>query len=83
MSLRIKHKIRKLNGHKDISKMLMLVQVRCFGLYFSPANFYFCYDKDDNCTQMLAEVSNTPWNERHYYLIDLLKDELDKTTKNR
>ena len=23
---------------------------------------------------MLAEVSNTPWNERHYYLIDLLKN---------
>jgi DUF1365 family protein len=80
LSLRIKHKIRKLNGHKDISKMLMLVQVRCFGLYFSPANFYFCYDKDDNCTQMLAEVSNTPWNERHYYLIDLLKDESDQIT---
>jgi DUF1365 family protein len=24
---------------------------------------------------MLAEVSNTPWNERHYYLIDLLNDD--------
>jgi DUF1365 family protein len=22
---------------------------------------------------MLAEVSNTPWNERHYYLVDLLE----------
>jgi len=24
---------------------------------------------------MLAEVSNTPWNERHYYLIDLLNND--------
>ena len=69
---RITNKVMQLNGHSDINRIVMLVQVRCFGLYFSPANFYFCYDKDDRCTQMLAEVSNTPWNERHYYLVDLL-----------
>jgi DUF1365 family protein len=80
LSVRIKNKVSKLNGHKDISRILMLVQVRCFGIYFSPANFYFCYDKDNNCTQMLAEVSNTPWNERHYYLVDLLKDKSQQIT---
>jgi len=73
LSQRIKNKVQKLNGHSKIERIVMLVQVRCFGLYFSPANFYFCYNENDECTQMLAEVSNTPWNERHYYLIDLLK----------
>lgn len=68
---RITNKVRLLNGYKDIEKIVMLVQVRCFGVYFSPANFYFCYDSSGKCTQMLAEVSNTPWNERHYYLVDL------------
>jgi hypothetical protein len=29
---------------------------------------------------MLAEVSNTPWNERHYYLIDILKSDMTKKT---
>lgn len=77
---RITNKVTELNGHKNINKVVMLVQVRSFGLYFSPANFYFCYDQDDNCTQMLAEVSNTPWNERHYYLIDL-QSEGEKLTK--
>ncbi|TYK66203.1 DUF1365 domain-containing protein [Colwellia echini] len=77
---RITDKVLALNGCNDISKVLMLVQVRCFGLYFSPANFYFCYDQNDNCTQMLAEVSNTPWNERHYYLVDLHSDK-EKTNK--
>ena len=69
---RITNKVAQLKGHEDIERVIMLVQVRCFGIYFSPANFYFCYDKDDNCTQMLAEVSNTPWNERHYYLVNLI-----------
>lgn len=68
---RIRNKVTELAGELDISRILMLVQVRCFGIYFSPANFYFCYDQHENCTHMLAEVSNTPWNERHYYLIDL------------
>ncbi|MGB0936112.1 MAG: DUF1365 domain-containing protein [Colwellia sp.] len=74
LSQRIRNKVIQLDGYRDISKIIMLVNVRCFGIYFSPVNFYFCYDKDDNCTQMLAEVSNTPWNERHYYLIDLIAD---------
>ncbi|TWX69617.1 DUF1365 domain-containing protein [Colwellia demingiae] len=81
LSHRIKNKVHELAGYAEIKRIVMLVQVRCFGIYFSPANFYFCYDQDDKCTQMLAEVSNTPWNERHYYLVDLLKEEGDKTTK--
>lgn len=71
LSQRIKNKVRELHGHKEIEKIVMLVQVRSFGVYFSPANFYFCYNKNKECTQMLAEVSNTPWNERHYYWVDL------------
>jgi DUF1365 family protein len=78
---RIKRKVVGLSGYSDVTRIVMLVQVRCFGLYFSPANFYFCYDKDNICTQMLAEVSNTPWNERHYYLVDLLNKKKDNTSK--
>ena len=74
LSQRIKDKVKTLNGDADIQSILMLVQVRCFGIYFSPANFYFCYNSNNECTQMMAEVSNTPWNERHYYLVDLLED---------
>jgi DUF1365 family protein len=68
---RIRNKVAELDGNIEIARILMLVQVRCFGIYFSPANFYFCYDQNENCTHMLAEVSNTPWNERHYYLVNL------------
>lgn len=60
-------------GDNTFKKIVMLTQVRCFGIYFSPANFYFCYDQQDNCQVMLAEVSNTPWNERHYYLVPMTK----------
>jgi len=51
--------------------VFMLGQVRTFGLYFSPVNFYYLRNASGNFTHMLAEVSNTPWNQRHHYLVDL------------
>jgi len=55
---------------QDIDRVMLLGQVRCLGLYFSPVNFYFGYTGDQP-RWMLAEVRNTPWNERHCYLVDL------------
>ncbi len=44
--------------------------LRYLGFYFSPLNLYFL-GQDGVMRYMVAEVSNTPWNERHYYVIDL------------
>lgn len=71
LKLRIANKVKNLGGKWDGHKVLMVVQCRCLGLYFSPINFYYCFDKNDECLYMLAEVSNTPWNERHYYLVNV------------
>lgn len=74
---RITNKVQELGGSNQIERVVMLVQVRCFGVYFSPANFYFCYDNDNRCSFMLVEVSNTPWNERHYYLVNLASEKVN------
>ncbi|MGK0442005.1 MAG: DUF1365 family protein [Pseudohongiellaceae bacterium] len=55
---------------KSVNRVVMLAQLRCFGLYFSPVNFFFL-QCDDDAVYLLAEVSNTPWNKKHCYLIDL------------
>ncbi|MBT8145510.1 MAG: DUF1365 domain-containing protein [Gammaproteobacteria bacterium] len=44
--------------------------LRYLGFYFSPLNLYFV-EQQGRVRYMLAEVSNTPWNERHYYSLDL------------
>jgi DUF1365 family protein len=77
---RIANKVNKLGGKWDGSKVFMLVQCRCLGVYFSPVNFFYCYNSKGECELMLAEVSNTPWNERHYYLIDILKSDMTQKT---
>ena len=54
----------------SISKIKALTHLRTFGLYFSPVNFFFLYHKN-KAKYMIAEVSNTPWNKNHCYLINL------------
>ncbi|MBB1269315.1 DUF1365 domain-containing protein [Shewanella sp. SR44-3] len=69
---RIGNKVNSLGGEWQSSgRVFLLAQCRCMGLYFSPINLFFCYDDKDECQYMLAEVSNTPWQQRHYYLLTL------------
>lgn len=64
-------RMTKLAGKPLDGKVYFLGQVRMFGLYFSPVNFYYLRQQDGQYSHMLAEVSNTPWDERHHYLVDL------------
>ncbi|PSJ45786.1 DUF1365 domain-containing protein [Zobellella endophytica] len=67
--------VARLGGNgTGLDRVVMLGQVRCFGLYFSPVNFFFCY-RGGQARYLLAEVHNTPWNERHCYLVDLTANE--------
>ncbi|MGI5308109.1 DUF1365 domain-containing protein [Rheinheimera sp. WS51] len=61
----------QLNGKTLSGRVFFLGNLRCFGLFFSPINCYFIQNSAGIFSHMLAEVSNTPWNERHYYLVDL------------
>ncbi len=63
-------KVQDLGGEDDDGPVYLLGQVRCLGFYFSPVNFFYCYDQQDELKYVVAEVSNTPWNKRHYYLVD-------------
>jgi DUF1365 family protein len=47
----------------------LLTQLRHFGVYFSPVNLFYCFDDQDSLVALVAEVSNTPWNERHCYVL--------------
>lgn len=63
-------KVASLGGEQLDGQVVFVGQVRCLGFYFSPVNFYYCHEANGALRYLLAEVSNTPWNERHCYLID-------------
>ncbi|WP_413701483.1 DUF1365 domain-containing protein [Psychromonas sp. KJ10-10] len=75
-------KIQSLGAQDKPERVVFIGQLRCFGIYFSPINLYYCFDEKDELITLLAEVSNTPWNQRHYYLIPLNQTEDKKIHKN-
>ncbi|MEK6203783.1 DUF1365 domain-containing protein [Psychrobacter sp. P11G5] len=64
---RLKKAFIKYAGSAPAGEMMGMVVCRNVGLYFSPVNFYLGFDKEQIPTHLLAEVSNTPWDKRHYY----------------
>jgi len=53
----------------------LLTHVRYFGFVFNPVSFYYCFDETDSrMVAMLAEVTNTPWGDRHSYVIPFSDD---------
>jgi len=75
-------------GKKVKGPIRLLTHLRYFGYCFNPVSFYYCFDETDSQVEIiLAEVTNTPWNERHAYIIhnrskngniNNLKEDLDK-----
>jgi DUF1365 family protein len=52
----------------------MLTHLRQWGLCFNPVSFYFCFDSDGRTLlAIVADVHNTPWGERHAYVMDARK----------
>jgi len=48
----------------------MLTLPRNFGYYFCPLCLYFCFDGDGTTVrQIVGEVTNTPWLEKHWYVL--------------
>jgi DUF1365 family protein len=63
-------RLESLTGERPDGRVMLLTQLRYFGFHFNPVNFYYCYDGKGTLRWVLAEVRNTPWNERHYYAVD-------------
>ena len=57
-------------GERPGGPIRLLTQLRRYGYYFSPLNLYYCFDRGGKDVEtVVAEVSNTPWLERHYYVL--------------
>jgi uncharacterized protein len=48
----------------------LLTHLRYVGYVFNPVSFYYCYAGDGIALQaIVAEITNTPWKERHAYVL--------------
>ena len=61
----------KAHTGKPVSGPIRLfTNISYFGFCFNPASFYYCYAEDGTTLETIVlEVTNTPWRERHQYLM--------------
>lgn len=58
------------SGRHPRGPIRLLTHLRYFGYCFNPVSFYYCFDAgDDRVEFIVAEVGNTPWGERHVYVL--------------
>jgi DUF1365 family protein len=54
----------------------VLTHPRVFGACFNPVSFYYCFTPGERLEAVVAEVTNTPWGERHAYVVQRSGDEV-------
>jgi uncharacterized protein len=57
-------------GQRPSGPIRLLTHLRYFGHCFNPVSFFYCYDAaGTELETIVAEVNNTPWGERHCYVL--------------
>jgi DUF1365 family protein len=57
-------------GRRPRGPVTLVAQVRVMGYVFNPVSFYLCHDEHAELDALVAEITNTPWNERYAYVLD-------------
>lgn len=62
--------VHQRTGRRPSGPIRLLAHLRYFGHCFNPVSFYYCYDNaGETLETIVAEVANTPWGERHCYVL--------------
>jgi uncharacterized protein len=62
--------VARRTGHEPGGPVRLLTQARTLGHCFNPVSFYYCFGPDgERLEAVVAEVTNTPWGERHAYVL--------------
>jgi DUF1365 family protein len=63
--------VEKHLGRRPDGPIHLLAHLRTFGWLFNPLSVYYCSTADGRALDALVlEVTNTPWGERHWYVLD-------------
>jgi len=66
----VRDRVAAETGVRPQGPIRMLTHLRYFGIGFNPVTFYYCFDRADRRVEsIVAEITNTPWNERHAYVL--------------
>lgn len=66
----VREHVAQTTGHRPTGPIRLLTHLRYAGFVFNPVTFYYCYEPDARTLDcVVAEITNTPWKERHAYVL--------------
>jgi DUF1365 family protein len=65
----VRDRIEAATGRRPLGPIRLLAHLRQFGYAFNPVSFYYVFDTDGQLETVVAEITNTPWDERHAYVL--------------
>ena len=66
----VRERIHQELGYAPAGPIRVLTHLRYFGHGFNPVTFYYCHDDANGPVRVIvAEITNTPWNQRHSYVL--------------
>lgn len=66
----VRRLVAERTGRRPAGPIRLLTHLRYFGYGFNPVSFYYCFDAAGTTVEtVVAEVTNTPWGERHCYVL--------------
>ncbi len=67
----VREMVQAETGRYPTGPIGLLTHLRYFGYCMNPVSFYYCWDQPGQRVEtIVAEVHNTPWGERHCYVLD-------------
>ena len=67
----VRDRVEAATGERPPGAVRLLTHLRYAGLSFNPVSFYYCFNAGGTLHSIVAEITNTPWKERHAYVLPL------------
>ncbi|MBC7545120.1 MAG: DUF1365 domain-containing protein [Candidatus Sericytochromatia bacterium] len=72
----VRDRVAAETGRRPTGPIRLLTHLRYWGFVFNPVSIYYCFDAEDRHVEtIVAEITNTPWRERHAYVLTAAADQ--------
>jgi DUF1365 family protein len=72
LDVAVRDLVEQRNGVRPTGPIRLLTHLRYFGYAMNPVSFYYCFTPaGDAIETIVAEITNTPWRERHQYVLNV------------
>ena len=67
----IRRRVAEDSGRRPSGPIRLLTHGRYYGYCFNPVSFYYCFDEaGETIESIVADITNTPWKEKHAYVLE-------------